>query len=73
MGSARFASPLSVEDFLKVTHVVALDKSTLQELSQPAVIIAKAEGLDAHAQAIALRVIASEAKQSQPSPLMAEG
>ena len=65
-GSARFSSPLSVEDFLKVSNIIALDKSTMQELSQAAIVIAKAEGLDAHAQAIALRVIASEAKQSQP-------
>jgi hypothetical protein len=36
-------------------------------------VIAKAEGLDAHAQAVALRVIASEAKQSRRSPSMREG
>jgi histidinol dehydrogenase len=64
-GSARFGSPLSVADFLKVTNVVALDKPALRELSEAAVVIAKAEGLDAHAHAVALRVIASEAKQSR--------
>jgi len=72
-GSARFSSPLGVADFLKVSNIVALDKATMQELSQSAIAIAKAEGLDAHAQAVALRVIASpsviasEAKQSKPS------
>jgi len=64
-GSARFSSPLGVADFLKVSNIVALDKPAMQELSQAAMVIARAEGLDAHAQAIALRVIASRAKQSQ--------
>ena len=55
-GSARFSSPLGVEDFLKVSNVIALDEPTMRELSQPAVVIAKAEGLDAHAQAMEKRM-----------------
>lgn len=54
-GSARFSSPLGVEDFLKTTNIIALDKAAMQELSQPAITIARAEGLDAHAEAISLR------------------
>ena len=54
-GSARFSSPLGVEDFLKVTNVIALDEPTMQELSQAAMVIARAEGLDAHAQALEKR------------------
>ena len=54
-GSARFSSPLGVEDFLKVTNIVNLDKSAMQELSQAAMVIARAEGLDAHAQAVEIR------------------
>ncbi|MGB5926231.1 MAG: histidinol dehydrogenase [Dehalococcoidia bacterium] len=54
-GSARFGSPLGVADFLKVTNIVALDKPAMRKLSEPAVKIAKAEGLDAHAQAIERR------------------
>ena len=65
-GSARFSSPLGVEDFLKITNIIALDKPAMQELGQSATIIAKAEGLDAHARAISLRVVAGEKKQSQP-------
>jgi histidinol dehydrogenase len=64
-GSARFGSPLGVADFLKVTNIIALDKPAMRKLSESAVEIAKAEGLDAHAHAVALRVIASEAKQSR--------
>jgi len=55
-GSARFSSPLGIEDFLKVTNIVALDKSTMRELSQAAMVIAGAEGLNAHAQAIEKRL-----------------
>jgi histidinol dehydrogenase len=54
-GSARFGSPLGIADFLKVSNIIALDKSAMRKLSQAAVIIAKAEGLDAHAQAIERR------------------
>ena len=55
-GSARFSSPLGVEDFLKVTNIVALDEPTMQELSRAAIAIAMAEGLDAHAQAVEKRL-----------------
>jgi histidinol dehydrogenase len=54
-GSARFGSPLGVADFLKVTNLIAFDKPAMRKLSEPAVEIAKAEGLDAHAQAIEIR------------------
>jgi histidinol dehydrogenase len=67
-GSARFGSPLGVADFLKVTNIVALDRPAMLRLSQSAMVIAKAEGLDAHARAAALRLIASVAKQSRGSP-----
>jgi len=63
-GSARFGSPLSVDHFLKITNVIALDKPAMRKLSQPAMEIARAEGLDAHAEAVASRVVASKAKQS---------
>jgi len=74
-GSARFGSALGVADFLKINNIVALDKVAMRQLSRTAMVIAKAEGLDAHAQAIALRVIASEAKQSRrsSSPSRGEG
>lgn len=54
-GSARFASPLNVWDFLKVISVVALDQPTAVELGRSADLIARAEGLDAHALAGRLR------------------
>jgi histidinol dehydrogenase len=55
-GSARFGSPLGVADFLKVTNIIALDESAMRELSEAAMVIAKAEGLDAHARAVERRL-----------------
>jgi histidinol dehydrogenase len=55
-GSARFSSPLRVEDFLKVSNIVALEDNESKKLSQPAITIARAEGLSGHAQAMQLRL-----------------
>jgi histidinol dehydrogenase len=55
-GSARFSSPLGVADFLKVSNIIALDEPAMRELSQAAMVIAEAEGLDAHAQAVERRL-----------------
>ena len=55
-GSARFGSPLGVMDFLKVTNIIALDEPAMRELSQAAITIAEAEGLEAHAQAVERRL-----------------
>jgi len=62
-GSARFSSPLGVEDFLKITNIISLDESTARELSQPAITIAEAEGFNAHAQAVSLRAKRSNLKR----------
>jgi histidinol dehydrogenase len=54
-GSARFASPLNVWDFVKIVSLVALDESTAQAIGPSAAAIAEAEGLDAHRNAALLR------------------
>lgn len=54
-GSARFASPLNVWDFLRIISVVGLNTRTAAELGRQADIIARAEGLEAHALAGRLR------------------
>jgi histidinol dehydrogenase len=54
-GTARFASPLNVFDFIKITSIVALDDQTGRELSRLAGSIARAEQLTAHAAAADLR------------------
>jgi histidinol dehydrogenase len=55
-GTAWFGSPLTVEDFLKVTSVVAVDGRTLGAIGPAAAALARAEGLDAHARAIEIRL-----------------
>jgi len=50
-GTARFASPQNVADFVKITSLVALNASQVAQLVPAAVRIAQAEGLTAHAQA----------------------
>jgi histidinol dehydrogenase len=54
-GSARFASPLNVLDFVKIISLVGLDEKTAQEISATAAAIAESEGLDAHANAALVR------------------
>jgi histidinol dehydrogenase len=54
-GSARFASPLNVWDFVKIVSLVALDGNTAQILGPIAATIAGAERLDAHANAALAR------------------
>lgn len=56
-GSARFASPLNVWDFVKIVSLVALDDKTAQKVGPIAATLAQSEGLDAHANAALLRTI----------------
>jgi histidinol dehydrogenase len=55
-GSARFASPLSVLDFLKVTSIVSFDEHELDRQGPYAATLARAEGLTAHARSIERRI-----------------
>jgi histidinol dehydrogenase len=55
-GTARFASPLNVLDFIKISSVIGLDSATAQALSTLAGDLADLEGLTAHAAAARARV-----------------
>ncbi len=55
-GSARFASPLNVLDFVHIVSLIALDYDTTRQIAPAAATIALAEGLDAHAHAAQERV-----------------
>jgi histidinol dehydrogenase len=55
-GTARFASGLSVYDFLKRTTYVSLSPGALEALGPAAVTLAEAEGLTAHASSVAVRL-----------------
>lgn len=54
-GTARFASPLNLLNFVKITSLIGLDRESALELSEPARILAEAESLGAHAAAAELR------------------
>jgi histidinol dehydrogenase len=53
--SARFASVLGVEDFLRRVHVVRADRASLAAVAPHVTAIARAEGLFAHAESVAVR------------------
>jgi histidinol dehydrogenase len=54
--TARFASGLSVFDFLKRTTWVSADAAALARVGPAAVALAEAEGLQAHARSVAMRL-----------------
>ncbi|RVT95280.1 histidinol dehydrogenase [Rhodovarius crocodyli] len=54
--SARYASGLSVFDFLKRTTWVEADRAALEAVGPAAVALARAEGLTAHAESVAQRL-----------------
>lgn len=55
MGTARFASPLSVRDFTKIISIFGLDATEAAAIGPAAQILAEAEGLEAHAAAVRKR------------------
>jgi histidinol dehydrogenase len=55
-GTARFASPLNVDDFLKISSVFSFSHADLAEIGPPAAALARSEGLYAHARAIEYRI-----------------
>jgi histidinol dehydrogenase len=54
--TARFSSGLSVLDFMKRTTMLACDADALSALAPTALALADAEGLQAHAQSISIRL-----------------
>jgi len=54
--SARFSSSLSVLDFVKRTSILKLGPEQLRALGPAAITLARAEGLDAHARSVAVRL-----------------
>jgi histidinol dehydrogenase len=54
--SARFSSGLGVLDFMKRTSLIGCDADTITRLGPPAIRLAEAEGLGAHALSVVLRL-----------------
>jgi len=55
-GAARFSSGLSVLDFVKQTSILRCGPDQLRALGSAAMTLAEAEGLDAHARSVAIRL-----------------
>ena len=55
-GNALYASPIGVQDFLKVTSVVRLSQEVVDDIGPAAAAIARAEGLTGHAESIDARL-----------------
>lgn len=55
-GSARFASPLRASNFITSTAVIAFGRDGLDQVGPALVALAEAEGLDAHARALRVRL-----------------
>ena len=54
-GTAKFFSPLSVDDFIKKSSIISFSREALQPISEDIVSFAKSEGLTAHANSISVR------------------
>ncbi|MHB1135611.1 MAG: histidinol dehydrogenase [Coriobacteriia bacterium] len=57
-GTARFSSPLSVDDFVKKSSVISYSLQGLEADGATVMTIAEAEGLEAHAAAVGIRLAA---------------
>ncbi len=55
-GTARFASPINVNDFVKIVSIIGLNDAALAEIGPAAETLARAEGLTAHAEAVRRRL-----------------
>ncbi|MBB6096810.1 histidinol dehydrogenase [Deinobacterium chartae] len=55
-GTARFSSPVNVRDFQKIISVVGVNRRALEATGPAAARLARAEGLEAHARAVEIRL-----------------
>lgn len=55
-GAARFGSPVSVRDFVKLTSVLELTEAGLEAQAAAITTVARAEGLEAHARSVEQRI-----------------
>jgi histidinol dehydrogenase len=55
-GTARFFSPLSVDDFVKKSSLIAFSRAGLERLGKEIVHIAELEGLHAHGRSVSIRL-----------------
>ena len=60
LGSARYSSPLSVDDFVKRSSYIYYTQAALAKAAHDVELFASREGLDAHANSISIRTVEEE-------------
>ncbi|MEA1892560.1 MAG: histidinol dehydrogenase [Campylobacterota bacterium] len=55
-GTAKFYSPLGVENFMKKTSIISFSKKGIDEIGEDCALIANTEGLTAHEQSVRVRL-----------------
>lgn len=54
-GTAKFFSPVNVDDFIKKSSIISYSREALQKVNEDIIMFAKSEGLTAHANSIKVR------------------
>jgi histidinol dehydrogenase len=55
VGTARFSSPLGVQDFMKFTNIIEFTRDGMKRVALQAETLAEAEGLFGHAASVRVR------------------
>ncbi len=55
-GTAKFYSPLNVENFLKKSSIISMSKDAIESLGEACALLAKTEGLQAHQKSVQMRL-----------------
>jgi histidinol dehydrogenase len=55
-GTAKFYSPLNVENFMKKSSIISFSKKAIQEIGEECSLLADTEGLTAHAESVRVRL-----------------
>ena len=55
-GTARFSSPLGVDDFVKKSQFIYYTRDALEQVAQPIAAFAREEGLEGHARSVTVRL-----------------
>jgi len=55
-GTAKFYSPLNVEDFMKKSSIISFSQNAINEIGEACALLADTEGLTAHAQSVRVRI-----------------
>jgi len=56
-GTAKFYSPLGVENFIKKSSIISFSKKAIDEIGEDCALLADTEGLTAHAKSVRVRLI----------------